>query len=67
MISLHLTIYDLEGDEDRFKVTAVDTEDGEPIDVTDQYEVVAVETPEGRGGFAVFKVQNSGQPRAEGA
>lgn len=66
MISLHITLYTQE-DDDRFQVNAVDTEDGEPIDVTDQYELVAVETPDGRPGFGVFKVQNSDQPQPEGA
>ncbi|GAF71792.1 unnamed protein product [marine sediment metagenome] len=66
MISLHITLYTQEVD-DRFKITAVDPESGEPSDVTDQYEVVAAATPEGREGFAVFrKEQNCDQPQPEG-
>ena len=56
MISLHVTIYDLDDDTgDRFKVMAVANDELTPIDVTDQYEVTAIATETGRGGFAVLK------------
>lgn len=48
-----ITLYkDAEGN-DRFKVMA-----GEQlIDVTDQYEMAATSTPDGRTGFAVFRTE----------
>ena len=56
MIDLTLTLYNMEdGAGDRFHAAAIDADTGEPIDVTDQYEVVAIQTPDGRTGFAVFK------------
>ena len=53
MISLHVTIYQEDGN-DRFKVTAI-SDDGEPVDVTDKYEVAAISGTQGTPGFAVFK------------
>lgn len=67
MITLNITIYNLNEDEDRFKVTAIDSKNGEPVDVTDQYELVSVETPEGQPGFGVFRLaQNSAPSATEG-
>ena len=55
MIQLHITLYQTE-EGDRFKVNAVDANDPEKmLDVTDDYEIVAIETPDGRGGFAVLQ------------
>ncbi len=61
MISLHVTIYNTgDGEGDRFKVMSPDPTDVENlIDVTDQYELTAVETETGRGGFAVFKLEEN--------
>ena len=55
MISLHITIYQAD-DGDRYKVHTIDPDLGEPEDVTEDYEVTAVETEDGRAGFAVVKV-----------
>lgn len=55
MIQLHITLYQTE-EGDRFKVNAVDPDDPEKMsDVTEDYEVVAIQTPDGRGGFAVLQ------------
>ena len=51
MISLHVTIY-ADGDDDRFKVMVPD-DDGNLIDLTEQYEVDACATEDGRAGFTV--------------
>ena len=56
MISLHVTLYrDGEGN-DRYMVTspAVD-HPGHVNDLTEHYELVAMEDEQGRSGFAVFK------------
>jgi hypothetical protein len=51
---LHVLLYELEG-EDRFHVHSVQA-DGDPIDVTKQYQVMATEIPEtGQQGFVVLK------------
>jgi len=55
MIELHLTIF--QSDEgDQFRAHTIDPETGEPVDVTDQYELAA--TVDGddasRTGFVVF-------------
>ncbi len=55
MISLHVTIYDA-GQGDQFKVLAGDDSE-ELVEVTDQYEVAAIETEDGRSGFAVVKLE----------
>ena len=51
MISLHVSLWK-DGDHDRFKVTAALGE--EQVDVTADYEVVAIADESGRQGFAVF-------------
>ncbi len=51
MIQLHVTIY-TDGDDDRFKVTVPD-DDGNLLDLTDQYEVNSCATEDGRVGFLV--------------
>ena len=51
--TLHVVIYTLEG-EDRFKVMAATPESEEPVDVTLHYEVTAIQTEDGRAGFAVL-------------
>lgn len=57
MISLHVTLYTLDEDEgDRFKVLAAVDGSDDLVDVTDQYEVVAIATDDKRGGFAVLKL-----------
>lgn len=57
MISLHVTIYTLDEDEgDRFKVMATAEGSDDLVDVTDQYELVAIETDDERAGFAVLKL-----------
>lgn len=53
MISLHVTIYD-QGQGGQFKVMAAGFDD-ELVDVTDKYEVVAIQTDDGKKGFAVVK------------
>ncbi len=51
-----ITLYkDAEGN-DRFKVMAPDGE--QLVDVTDQYEMAATTTPDGRTGFAVFRKES---------
>lgn len=51
---LTITLYQDADGNDRFKVMA-----GDPLtDLTDQYELVATATPDGRVGFAVFKRAN---------
>ncbi len=50
---LTLTIYKVEGELDRFRAHSV--VDGKVVDVTNQYEVTAAVTEDGRTGFAVFK------------
>jgi hypothetical protein len=51
--SLHVTLYTLDG-EDRFKVMALLPGDEELTDVTEHYEVTAIQTEDGRAGFAVL-------------
>lgn len=52
-ISLHVVIYTTEG-EDRFKVMAATPGSEELVDVTAHYEVTAIQTEDGRAGFAVL-------------
>lgn len=53
-IDLTITMYrDPEGN-DKYKVQVPETMDS-LVDVTDQYECVAVATPDGRPGFAFFR------------
>lgn len=52
-ISLHVTIYTLEG-QDRFKVMAATPDSEELVDVTEHYVVSSVTTEDGRAGFAVI-------------
>lgn len=55
MISLHVTVYETE-DGDRFRVNAVDGKEPTKVkDVTDQYEMVAAQTEDGRVGFTILK------------
>jgi hypothetical protein len=51
--TLHVVLYTLEG-EDRFKVMAATPDSEEPMDVTNHYEVVSIQTPDGRCGFATL-------------
>lgn len=51
--TLHVVLYTLEG-EDRFKVMAATPDCDEPTDVTGHYEVTAIQTEDGRAGFAVL-------------
>lgn len=70
MISLHITVYALEDQVDRYKVSTVCPDSGELLDVTDQYDVVAMASEEGQEmGFAVLKVPavGSGAAGGEGA
>ena len=67
MISLSMTLYTIDGEDgDRFKMIVICPDTGEPIDVTEQYEVVAVEI-DGRSGFAVLKSLDDGTPHPTGA
>lgn len=50
MIQLHITLYQDDADNDRFKAIAVDDQ-GDLVDVTDEYELVACATEDGRVGF----------------
>ena len=55
MIQLHITLYQTE-EGDRFKVNAVDPDDPDKLkDVTEDYDIVAMQTTDGREGFAVLK------------
>lgn len=56
MISLHVTVYTTD-EGDRFVVHTISSDTGEPVDVTDQYDVVAL-TGE-QEGFAVLKRRRS--------
>lgn len=51
MIQLHVTVY-ADPDGDRFKVMVPD-EAGDLIDLTEQYDVAACMTEDGRPGFTV--------------
>ena len=53
MIKIVVTVYQSAGG-DRFKVHTADENDN-AVEVTDQYEVVAMQTEDGRTGFAVIK------------
>lgn len=54
-VKLHLLVYEVDG-EDRFHVHAIVEGKPEPVDVTDQYEMVAAHNPEtGQQGFALLK------------
>lgn len=50
---LHVVIYTFEG-EDRFKVMAGTPESDDSVDVTAHYDVIAIQTEDGRAGFAVL-------------
>ncbi len=56
MISKHVTLYTTD-EGDRFKVMDVG-DDGNPVDVTSDYEVTAVQTEDGRVGFTVVGKQH---------
>lgn len=61
MISLHITVYETE-DGDRFRVNAVDSDDPTTVkDMTDQYELLAAETEDGRVGFTVMRKAEAAQ------
>lgn len=54
-VKLHVLLYEVDG-EDRFHVHAVVDGQPEPVDVTEQYELIAAHNPEtGQRGFAVLK------------
>ena len=57
MVTLHVTIYNLgDGDGDQFKVFSQQGDNPEELtEVTDQYVVAAIQTPNGRTGFAVLQ------------
>lgn len=57
MIQLHVTVWKDDDGNDRFIVMAEQPPARGLVDVTDQYELAAVATPEGRPGFAVFRRQ----------
>jgi hypothetical protein len=52
MISLHVTVYTTD-EGDRFAVHVISDDTGQPVDVTEQYEVLALEGDQ--EGFAVLK------------
>lgn len=52
MITLNITVYETEAGT-KFKVYA--HQDGSIVDVTDQYEVVAAQSDDGRDGFFVVR------------
>jgi len=55
VISLHITVYETE-DGDRFRVNAVSSDEPTNVkDVTEQYELLAAETEDGRVGFTVMR------------
>lgn len=58
-LSLHVVIYTLEG-EDRFKVMAATPDSEELVDVTAHYEVTAIQTEDGRCGFATLPKKSEG-------
>ena len=49
---LCVTLYSIDGEVDRYKVTAL--KDGKLVEVTSEFELVAAETEDGRQGWAVF-------------
>ena len=54
-VKLHLLLYERDGQE-RFHVHAVVDGQPEPVDVTDQYELIAAHNPEtGQRGFTLLK------------
>lgn len=56
MISLHVTLYRDEEGNDRYMVTSPSVDNpGQVADLTQHYELVAMEDDKGRSGFAVFK------------
>lgn len=56
MISLHVTLWRNDDGSERYRVNAVNDKNPEMVeDVTDQYEVVAMATEDGKEGFAVLK------------
>jgi hypothetical protein len=62
VIQIHITIWETEDGDQRFKVTTLGG-DGELLDVTDQYEVAAtLEEDTDRTGFTVLKKEKS-EPR----
>lgn len=59
MISLHVTIYDLDDEAGpRFQVYSVVNDELTPVEVTEQYDISAMETDTGLTGFAVLKKEN---------
>jgi hypothetical protein len=66
MISLTITVYTTENGGDAFQVHAADSsKHGLLVDVTDQYEVVAMGTDDGKQGFAVLKAAEQLETIAE--
>jgi hypothetical protein len=55
MIQLHVTLFEDDKGNSRFKVLLPDPDDqGKLVDVTDRYEVAPTETEDGRRGFLVL-------------
>jgi len=64
MISINITVYTTENGGDAFQVHAADSRDpGNLVDVTDQYELVAMQTEDGKQGFAVLKADTAAKAR----
>lgn len=60
-IKLHLILYEQDGQE-RFHVHAVVNGQPEPVNVTDQYELIAAQNPEtGQRGFTLLNKQPAPQ------
>lgn len=56
-VKLHLLLYEHDGQE-RFHVHALVEDQTEPVDVTDQYELIAAQNPEtGQRGFTLLQKQ----------
>ena len=59
---LSVTLFGMSEGEDRFRVTTV-REDGEVVDITPAYEILAAETEDGRTGWAVFPKERDDEHR----
>jgi len=58
MISMTITVYTTKNGGDAFQVHAADSSrQGILMDVTDQYELVAMQTDDGKQGYAVLKAE----------
>jgi len=56
-VTLTVVLFSDEHNDDRFQVLALTEGQAEPVDVTDQYQVLAAEIPStGRKGFTVVKI-----------